>query len=109
MLEFFEELKGETGGFQAGASTNLFGAPKLSKLELLIRETIQNSTDAGCGFEPVKFKFNLKSNLSVNERETLSEKIFLNEPHGFGLRKALRNKKRELPCLILGKPFTMAL
>ena len=60
------------------------------KFQSLVLPDIKDWAYAGCKDKPVQFKFNLKSNLTDQERETLSSKIFLAEPNGMGIKKALK-------------------
>ena len=102
-ISWIPEENGEAGGFEATGFLSILGQPKLRPVELLVRETAQNSWDARIGKLTVSMEFS-GINCDSNDiaHDTLRNEVFLNRPSKNifpGLSTSL--DKREIPLLIV--------
>jgi len=102
-ISWFPEENGEAGGFEATGFLSILGQPKLRPVELLVRETAQNSWDARIGKLTVSMAFSgVNCGSSDIAYTTLQNEIFLDRPKKDifpGLVTSL--EKREIPLLIV--------
>jgi hypothetical protein len=80
-INWIPEENGEAGGFEAAGFLKLLGAPELEDVEILVRETAQNSWDARSGKELVYMEFN-GATLTKGDTEyhALVNEIFRQKP-----------------------------
>ena len=110
-INWLPEENGIAGGFEAAGFLRLLGVPSLHNVELLVRETAQNSWDARSGKSQVDMQFIGKVLEKGNtEYSALVDKFFANTPKKSQFPSLLGSlKKSNIPILIIRDSETKGL
>lgn len=110
-VNWLPEENGLAGGFEAAGFLRLLGVPSLHNVELLVRETAQNSWDARLGKATVEMQFIGKQiDKGSDEHTALIDRFFSNKPkksHFPSLFNAL--EKISIPILVIRDSETKGL
>jgi hypothetical protein len=99
-LDLQSEKYAATGNISAGGIRRTLGTPTLDRLQILIRESVQNSWDARRDEgEPVSFTVRIRV-LAVEEQQALSE-IFSDLPSASRTRNAIADSLRKPRLAVL--------
>ena len=80
-ISWIPEENSDAGGFEATGFLTILGQPKLRAVELLVRETAQNSWDARIGKSQVSMTFSgLSCKSGDTTYDTLKNEIFRDLP-----------------------------
>jgi len=80
-INWIPEEHADAGGFEAAGFLKLLGVPKLHNVELLVRETAQNSWDARAGKSSVEMEYRGVSVAKGNPtHQALVQEFFTNKP-----------------------------
>lgn len=100
ILSLSSERFHPAGGFAAEGIKKLLGAPSLSLMQTVLRETVQNSWDARNGREQVRYRIRLRS-LTEQQVEFLRESVFSKTPpHSVGVHPILEFIESEIPLVM---------
>jgi hypothetical protein len=110
-INWLPEENGLAGGFEAAGFLRLLGVPSLHNVELLARETAQNSWDARSGGAIVEMQFIGKQlEKGSTEHAALVEKFFSHKPKKSHFPSLLESlEKLSIPILVIRDSATKGL
>lgn len=98
-IKLWSERFGASGGFAAEGVKKLLGTPKLSLLQTVLRETVQNTWDARNGKQPIRYLIRLRR-LKPAQITFLKNSVFNNLPPSTGEHPISRFLNSENPIVM---------